>query len=211
MKLTPVLVAARLAAILTAALAAPVLADPPTSSAPPIHTFSSLVISPSGDRVASIENLQSLTSAEQLHGPVIVRSARDGRVLESIDPCATCNYASLAWSSDGRSLAFIATEPGSRARASPAGPGARGEDARDLQGVANTPRFSADGRTLAVLATAAAKKKIGALEAGVEQVGDIGAAPDEQRIAVVPIGGGELSFVTPGRHVHLRVRLDARR
>jgi dipeptidyl aminopeptidase/acylaminoacyl peptidase len=66
-----------------------------------------------------------------------------------------------------------------------------------LQGVANTPRFAPDGRSIAVLATAAAKKKIGALEAGVEQVGDIGAAPDEQRIAVVPIGGGELDFITP--------------
>ncbi len=66
-----------------------------------------------------------------------------------------------------------------------------------LNGVANTPRFSPDGRTLAVLATIAAKKKIGALEAGVPQVGDIGAAPDEQRIAVVSIGGGEVSLITP--------------
>jgi hypothetical protein len=111
MKLTTVLLAAPLAALFVPALTAPASAAPPSSSAPPIHTFSSLVISPSGDRVASIENLQSLTSAEQLHGPVIVRSARDGRVLESIDPCGTCNYASLAWSSDGRSLAFIATDP----------------------------------------------------------------------------------------------------
>jgi len=197
MKLTTVLIAAPLAALLTTALAAAAIEAPSSSSAPPIHTFSSLVISPPGDRVASIENLQSLTSAEQLHGHVIVRSARDGRVLESIDPCATCNYGSLAWSSDGRSLAFIATDPAAgRARVMlTQGPAVK--TLASLEGIANTPRFSPDGRTVAVLATAAAKKKTGALEAGVEQVGDIGAAPDEQRIAVMSIGGGELSFITP--------------
>ena len=67
-----------------------------------------------------------------------------------------------------------------------------------IQGVANSLRFSPDGHSLALLATVAAKKKIGALEAGVPQVGDIGAAPDEQRIAVVPVAGGELSFASPG-------------
>ena len=81
-----------LATALTAAHATLAHASPPSSSAP-IHTFGSLAISPRGDRVASIENLQSLTSAEQVHGPVVVRSVREGRVLESIDPCRTCNYA----------------------------------------------------------------------------------------------------------------------
>jgi dipeptidyl aminopeptidase/acylaminoacyl peptidase len=191
MKITALLLAAFTAATPSA------IAFASSPSAPPIHTFASLVIAPAGDRVASVENLQSLTSAEQLHGAVIVRSARDGRVLRSIDPCAACSYSGLAWSADGEALAIIATD------------GAAGTAeillARDggittlaaLQGVANTPRFSSDGRMLAVLATVAAKKKIGALEAGVEQVGDIGAAPDEQRIAVVPVSGGQLSFITP--------------
>jgi len=188
MKITAFLLAAVLAGFAHAAA--------PSSSAP-IHTFGSLTISPRGDRVASVENLQSLTRAEQVHGPVVVRSVCDGRVLESIDPCRACNYAGLAWSPDGQSLVFIATDP---AAGNAQVVMARNGDTKTLatlQGVANTPRFSPDGQSIAVLATAAAKKKIGALEAGVEQVGDIGAAPDEQRIAVVAIGGGELAFVTP--------------
>jgi hypothetical protein len=36
----------------------------PAISSPPVHTFASLVISPAGDRVASVENLESLTCAE---------------------------------------------------------------------------------------------------------------------------------------------------
>jgi len=171
-ELTGPALAVMLAVMLATTLAASAFAAPPatapataavdaptSSAAPPIHTFSSLVIAPSGDRVASIENLQSLTSAEQLHGLVIVRSARDGRTLETIDPCATCNYASLAWSSDGRSLAFIATDStAGRARVMLAEGGAV-KTLASLEGVANTPRFSPDGRTVAVLATAAAKKK----------------------------------------------------
>ena len=182
---------------LAAVLAASASPPAPALPAPPVHTYTSLVIAPAGDQLATIENQQSFTSAEMLHGPVIVRSARDGRVLRSIDPCAACSYSGLTWSADGKALALLATD------------GAAGtvqillareggvKTLATLSGVANTPRFSPDGRTLAVLATIAAKKKIGALEAGVPQVGDIGAAPDEQRIAVVPIGGGEASLTTP--------------
>ena len=169
----------------------------PAVSSPPVHTFASLVISPAGDRVAGVENLQSLTSAEQLHGPVITRATRDGHVLASLDPCATCSYSGLAWSADGRALAFLAADAAAGTVRILLARDGGVKTLASLQGVANTPRFSPDGRTLALLATVAAKKKIGALEAGAPQVGDIGAAPDEQRIAVVPVDGGDLSLITP--------------
>ena len=204
MKMHAFLPAALVAALAARALAAGALAagaqaSPPASVSPvaPVHTFASLVIAPDGDRVASIEYLQSLTSAEQLHGPVIIRSARDGRQLKSIDPCAPCSYSGLAWSADGRALAFLGTDGSAGTVKVLLERGGEVKTLATFPGVANTPRFSPDGRLLAMLATVAAKKKIGALEAGVPQVGDIGAAPDEQRIAVVPIGAGELSLVTP--------------
>ena len=81
------LIAFSLAAVL-ASSANPTAPAPP---APPVHTYASLVIAPAGDQLASIENQQSFTSAETLHGPVIVRSARDGHVLRSLDPCAACS------------------------------------------------------------------------------------------------------------------------
>jgi dipeptidyl aminopeptidase/acylaminoacyl peptidase len=183
--------------LLAATLAAFASASSPSPSVPPVHTFASLVITPAGDRVASIENQQSLTSAEQLHGPVVIRSAHDGHVLNSIDPCAACSYSGLAWSSDGKSLAFLAANGAAGTVEVLLAHDGGVKTITALRGVGNTPRFSPDGRTLAMLATVAAKKNIGALEAGAEQVGDIGAAPDEQRIAVVPIAGGALSFITP--------------
>jgi dipeptidyl aminopeptidase/acylaminoacyl peptidase len=195
MKTTALLLTALLLAALAAASAS--AAASTTPSVPPIHTFAALVIAPAGDRVASVENVQSLTSAEPQHGRVMIRSARDGHVLESIDPCAACGYGALAWSPDGRALALIATDGAAGTTQIMLARNSEVKVLATLQGVANTPRFSPDARSLAVLATVAAKKKIGALEAGVEQVGDIGSAPDEQRIAVVPVGGGELSFITP--------------
>jgi hypothetical protein len=97
MKMRAFLPAALVAALAARALAAGAQASPPASVPPvaPVHTFASLAIAPDGDRVASIENMQSLTSAEQLHGPVIIRSARDGRRLKSIDPCPTCSFGTL--------------------------------------------------------------------------------------------------------------------
>ena len=68
-----------------------------------------------------------------------------------------------------------------------------------MKGVANSVRWSPDGRQLAFLATVGAKKLTGAVEAGERQVGEIGLAQneDEQRIAVVPSGGGEMRLVSP--------------
>ncbi len=187
---------------LSALLIAAIVATPADTSAaavlpPPVHTFASLAIAPGGERVASVENLKSATSSEEHHGRVVVRSTGDGRVLESHDPCPTCRYSGIAWSPDGQALAFLATDGGTGnvrlllSRASDV------KTLATLRGVANTPRFSPDGNTLAVLATVAAKKSTGALEAGAPLVGEIGVAPDEQRLAVVPVGGGNLAFITP--------------
>jgi len=169
----------------------------PAAASPPIHTFASLAMTPAGDRVASVESLQSFESAEQPHGTVVIRTERDGHTLRSIDPCASCSYGSLAWSADGTTLAFLATDASLGSVQILLDRDGVMQTLGTVQGVANTLRFSPNGRTLALLATIAAKKKIGALEAGAPQVGDIGSAPDEQRIAVVPVTGGELHFVTP--------------
>src|SRR5271166_2649604 len=96
--------------LLAATLAASANPSAPAPPAPPVHTYALLAIAPAGDQLASTENQQSVTSAEMLHGPVIIRSTRDGHVLKSIDPCAACSYSGLAWSADGKELALLATD-----------------------------------------------------------------------------------------------------
>jgi dipeptidyl aminopeptidase/acylaminoacyl peptidase len=177
--------------------AASFIVGAPVRADVPIHTYGALVISPAGDRIASVEGRQSLESADAPHGAVVIRAARDGRLLRTIDPCQTWTYGALAWSADGESLAFLGSDAKAGTVQVLIDRDGQEKSLATLQGVANTLRFSPDGQSLAMLATVAAKKKIGALEAGAPQVGDIGSSPDEQRIAVVPVAGGEPSFASP--------------
>jgi dipeptidyl aminopeptidase/acylaminoacyl peptidase len=177
--------------------AALLIVGAPVTAAVPIHTYGALVISPGGDRIASVEGRQSLESADTPHGTIVIRAARGGRILRTIDPCRTWTYSALAWSADGESLAFLGSDAKAGTVQVLIDRDGHERSLATLEGVANTLRFSPDGRSLALLATVAAKKKIGALEAGAPQVGDIGSTPDEQRIAVLPVAGGALSFASP--------------
>jgi dipeptidyl aminopeptidase/acylaminoacyl peptidase len=72
-----------------------------------------------------------------------------------------------------------------------------------VAGIAQDPRFSPDGRRIALLVTLGARKEAGATQAGVRQVGEIGEQNDEQRIAIAPASGGPLTLVTPAdRYVY---------
>ena len=185
------------ASLLAASLALAAEAPAQAETRQPVHTYDSLALTPAGDRIASVDIVHPASGADDAHGVIVVRAAADGSERARFDPCPACTYSGLIWSPDGRTLAFLATD------------GAAGvvrvelwvegaiRPLTTIQGVAHSPRFAPDGQSLALLATVAAKKKTGALEAGAAQVGEIGAAPDEQRIAVIPIATGRLRLVSP--------------
>ncbi len=56
-----------------------------------MHRYLGLTMAPSGSEVAAIE------LGENNHPGIVVRSARDGRVVRRIDPCATCSYSGLTY------------------------------------------------------------------------------------------------------------------
>jgi dipeptidyl aminopeptidase/acylaminoacyl peptidase len=171
--------------------------------AAPLHLYDGLAMAPLGDRLASIESNATANEPKAPHGQIIVRSAASGAVLVRIDPCAACRYSGLAFASDGR-LAFLARQ-GSVTRLMLTRPGSTAAPTvfATIDGVAQDPRWSADGTQLSVLATVGARKEAGATQAGVRQVGEIGEQNDEQRIAVVPARGGPLRFVSPAeRYVY---------
>ena len=173
-----------------AALAAALQASA-APAAPAVHRYDALALSPQGDRIATFEG--------ETHGVVTFRD-KTGKITGTADPCATCRYADAAWSPDGKSLAIIASDmkagtvtlfvldaTGPRSLAS-------------VKGTMGKPRWSPDGKTIAVLAVPDAHKQVGATQAGARQIGEIGVASviDEQRIAIVPAAGGDLSMVSPG-------------
>jgi dipeptidyl aminopeptidase/acylaminoacyl peptidase len=181
-----------------AAAVAAVVSMPAGAAA--MHEYSGVVLSPAGDRIAAVESDVTADASTRPHGHIVIRSASTGKVLSTLDPCTACDYSGLTFGPDGR-LAFLQRSKGT-AKLMIAGAGAPVAVAT-ITGVAQEPKFSPDGRRIALLVTIGARKEAGATQAGVRQVGEIGEQNDEQRIAIVPVTGGAATPVSPAdRYVY---------
>ena len=156
---------------------------PALATAP--HEYGDLALSPDGSRVAAVEQVSGGSGD---HAAVLERSARDGHVLATIDPCATCDYSDLTFGPAGQ-LAFLATDGASGTVALDTTTGGDVHTVATIKGIASSPRFSPDGKRIALLVTLGAQKLAGATEPGVRQVGEIGEHNDERRIAVFDAAG----------------------
>ncbi|MFL6731717.1 MAG: S9 family peptidase, partial [Sphingomicrobium sp.] len=152
-------------------LAAAAAALPVSAAAATLHQYSALALSPAGDRVATVESDAQANATTKPHGRIVVRSASSGMILEALDPCRTCDYSGLTFAPDGRFL-VLARENG-KTRLMEAAKGGPATLAT-ISGIAEDPRFSQDGRRIALLVTIGARKEAGATQAGVRQVGEIG-------------------------------------
>jgi len=161
-----------------------------------IRDHNHLALSAKGDRVADVEADDPGNLPEEPHGRVVVHDAQ-GKVLSSYDPCKTCKYSDTAWSPSGDVLAFIATDRKAGTAALYAIRNGKPQRLTVISGVANTVRYAPDGSRIALLVTVGAHKMIGAVEAGAALVGEIGESNDEQRIAIVPAGGGAMTLASP--------------
>jgi dipeptidyl aminopeptidase/acylaminoacyl peptidase len=178
--------------LFAAALLASTFVSP--AAALPLHEYSSLALSPAGDRVAAVESDSEPNSSTMPDQTIVIRNARTGAILSKIDPCSGCRYSSLAFAPDGRLLAIVRNKSHTSIILST---GKQTATVAQFDGIAQHPLFSPDGKSLSVLATFSARKEAGATQPGVRQVGEIGEQNDEQRIAVVPLTGGALRPVSP--------------
>lgn len=177
--------------------AALLLATAAPASAQTLRQFGGLALSPAGDRTATVESSGG-------HGVVTIRNVTDGRLLRTIDPCATCSYAGLTFAPNGDLVFLVRDGTANNVRLTYA-------DARrtrmiaTIAGIAQTPRVSPDGKRIALLVTLGAAKESGATQAGVRMIGEIGEKSDEQRLAVFDVTK-VVTTVTPvspaGRYVY---------
>ena len=172
------------------------LLSAPAFAANVTHQFADLALAPDGGRTATVESDDPGNLAEEPHGAIVVRDA-GGAAVAHYDPCSTCRYADPAWSPKGNMLVFLAADDKTGKTTLYGIQSGSPKALAVIEGVANTPRFSPDGTRIALLATLGAHKKTGAIEAGAALVGEIGASPDEQRIATMPAAGGALKPVSP--------------
>jgi dipeptidyl aminopeptidase/acylaminoacyl peptidase len=165
-----------------------------------LHQYASVALNADGKLIASVETVRQAYATTEQHGAVVIRNT-DGTIKATLDPCAKCKYAGVAWSADGARLAFTASADGVDTLYTAAiGLGQKDPVVPDklveLKGLIAAPRWSQQGR-LAVLVTAGAHKESGPLHAGAREVGEIGASEDSQRIATVDPTGGALKYVSP--------------
>ncbi|MBX9816289.1 MAG: alpha/beta fold hydrolase, partial [Sphingomonas sp.] len=153
--------------IILASVAAPALAAP--------RQYGGLALSPRGDRIATIEG--------DGHAKIVLRAVSDGKTLATLDPCPVCSYSGLSFGPDG-ALAFLARDRQAGTVTLELAEADRARPVATIKGIAQTPRFSADGKRIALLVTIGAAKEAGAAQAGVRQVGEIGEKNDEQRLAI---------------------------
>ena len=161
---------------------------------PTLFSYSGVTIDPAGRTIVSIDSSQA-QGAASTRGVITLRGL-DGKVSGTIDPCAPCRYSAPTWSPDGSKLAFLASSAdGVVLYVSENGvPRA----VTTIKGLVATPRWSPDGQSIAILLTLNPSKETGATQAGARQVGEIGQLSlDSQRIATIPLTGGEPHMVSP--------------
>ncbi len=188
MKAISILAGVSLAALTAAASA--------LAAEPGVHQYGAVALSPGADVVASVDTLDLPDQTTTPHGKIVLRSAA-GAVIATHDPCPDCRYAGLSFSPDGKTLAFVAGDSKAGTAALEVIEDGKVRALSTVKGVAGTPRWSPDGKTLAILAVVGAHKEVGATQAGKPLTGEIGADEDEQRIGVVPLSGGDLRLVSP--------------
>jgi dipeptidyl aminopeptidase/acylaminoacyl peptidase len=177
-------------------LSSAAIAAPLSHPAVIIHQFEALALSPDAARTATVESDDPGNLTDEPHGVVTVRDA-NGKIIAHYDPCTVCRYSGLTWSPKGDVLVFLGADRKASKTTLYRVASGEPQSLTVISGVANTPRFSADGKRIALLATIGARKMTGATEAAAAQVGEIGASEDEQRIAVLPATGGAPKAVSP--------------
>lgn len=160
-----------------------------TACALPLHSFSSLALSPDGSILASLHTVEQTGSNETPVPRLILRNLLDGSTVNINAPCSICVLSDPSWSPDGLTLAFISRIAKTQKRQvlSVSRDGTSPRVLLKFTGSLQDLRYGPDGE-LAVLAIANARRDPGALQAGTPQLGEIDSQKDEQRIALIEKG-----------------------
>ncbi|HKB90114.1 MAG TPA: hypothetical protein VKC60_06310, partial [Opitutaceae bacterium] len=157
-------------------------------------------ISPDGQRVGWVEAQINKDRTESSNSFIYVRDPRaqtPRRVTAGKgDPLIE---KSLAWSPDSTRLAFLSgnqKEKQLQLWLVPAAGGAP-QKSTELKGHLANPRWSPDGKTIALLVIADVTRESGPLAAAKHDTGEVEEVVAEQRVVLVDVGSGKTRAITP--------------
>ena len=165
-----------------------------------VRTFRGAAISPDGARVAWVERVRSRDGSDSLSVIDVAEVAQPSphRISAGADARAHREHG-VAWSPDGRQLAFLSDAAKERQAQIYVAPAAGGS-ARRLTGLAGQLdhlKWSPDGRAIAFLFIEGSSQEAGALVAYKPDSGVVEEKVDERRIAVVDVASGRVRTVSP--------------
>jgi dipeptidyl aminopeptidase/acylaminoacyl peptidase len=165
-----------------------------------VEYFHEVVVSPDGHRVAWVGPPErggasaSAVYVADLREP----DARPRRVTAG-DGGTSHHEHGIAWSPDGKRLAFLSDKARAGQPQLYVAPVAGGEARKltDLTGLLARPRWSPDGKRLALLFTENPTRAAGPLQPGARAGGVIEEDTDEQRLYVLDAASGHGKFLSP--------------
>jgi dipeptidyl aminopeptidase/acylaminoacyl peptidase len=168
--------------------------------------FKQAAISPDGARLAWVERRRD-PNGQETRSAIFVADLPSGaprRVSAAADG-GDHSEASVAWSPDGRSLAFLsdAASPGQRQLWVAPGPGGAARRVTSVSGQLEHPKWAPDGKSIAFLFVEGSTQEPGALVAYRPDSGVVAEKIEEQRIAIADVATGRVRPVSPANlHVY---------
>jgi len=170
-----------------------------------VHEFKEVAISPDGKRVAWVESLTDQEGQPSANSAIFVQdlassSAAPRRITAGSDGAAYEEH-DIAWSPDGKRLAFISNAGNlDEFYAADLSRGTRPVRPRaltHLTGFLSSPEWSPDGKMLAFLFIEGAPRPPGPLQPMTKDEGVVEQHIYEQRLTTVDVASGEVRQVSP--------------
>jgi len=166
--------------------------DPALREIAATHRFLQAAVSPDGARVAYVEALAAPHESAIYMAPRTRLTAGDGK--------SAADESAIAWSPDSKHLAFL-SDHGNKEQLQLYVAPADGGPARQLthlKGLLAEPKWSPDGRRIAILFTENLPHAAGPLDPVPPDSGVLGSQIYEQRLALVDVATSAVRQVSPG-------------